>query len=102
MTATTNTFLSQNFAPVTEETTATGLSVTGAVPPGLAGRYVRTGPNPLAADEETYHWFSGDGMLHGVDLHDGEARWYRNRWVRSPQASEHFGEPPVPRDEGGW
>ena len=29
--------------------TATDLEVTGAVPPGLAGRYIRTGPNPFAA-----------------------------------------------------
>ena len=96
------TFLRGNFAPVAKELTATDLSVTGAVPPELTGRYVRTGPNPLAADDATYHWFAGDGMLHGVDLRDGGATWYRNRWVRSPQATEHFGEPDVPHAEGGW
>ncbi|WP_263053883.1 carotenoid oxygenase family protein, partial [Mycobacterium ulcerans] len=31
----------------------------------------------------TYHWFTGDGMVHGVALRDGRASWYRNRWVRS-------------------
>ncbi len=95
-------FLEGNFAPVTEEVTATDLEVTGSIPAALAGRYVRNGPNPLAADAGSYHWFAGDGMLHGLDLHVGEARWYRNRYVRSPEAAAHFGETPVPRDEGGW
>ena len=33
------------------------------------------------------HWFLGDGMLHGVELRDGQARWYRNRYVRTKQLS---------------
>ena len=96
------TYLDGNFAPVATELTATDLEVTGAVPPALAGRYIRTGPNPFAADADTYHWFAGDGMVHGVDLHGGRARWYRNRWVRSPEASAHLGESPVPHEDGGW
>lgn len=96
------TYLEGNFAPVATEVTATDLAVTGAVPPELAGRYIRTGPNPFAAEADTYHWFSGDGMVHGVDLHGGQARWYRNRWVRSPEATERLGGTPVPREEGGW
>jgi carotenoid cleavage dioxygenase len=32
-----------------------------------------------------YHWFIGDGMLHGIELSGGKAR-YRNRWVRTPEA----------------
>ena len=65
------TYLDGNFAPVATEVTATDLEVTGAVPPDLAGRYVRTGPNPFAADPDNHHWFLGDGMVHGVDLHGG-------------------------------
>ncbi|MDZ5660407.1 carotenoid oxygenase family protein [Nocardioides sp. S-58] len=96
------TYLDGNFAPVATEVTAADLEVTGAVPPGLAGRYIRTGPNPFAAEADTYHWFAGDGMVHGVDLHGGRPRWYRNRWVRSPEASAHLGGSPVPRADGGW
>ena len=96
------TYLDGNFAPVATELTATDLEVTGAVPPGLAGRYIRTGPNPFAAQADTYHWFAGDGMVHGVDLHGGRPRWYRNRWVRSPEASAHLDESPVPHEDGGW
>ncbi len=84
------------------ELTATDLDVTGAVPPGLAGRYIRTGPNPFAAEADTSHWFAGDGMVHGVDLHGGRPRWYRNRWVRSPEVSAHLGESDVPHEVGEW
>jgi len=101
-TTTTNRYLTGNFAPVPDETTVFDLEVTGSIPDALAGRYIRTGPNPLAADAASYHWFSGDGMLHGVDLRGGGARWYRNRYVRSPEVAAHFGEPDVPRDAGGW
>ena len=41
-------------------------------------------------------------MVHGVDLHGGRPRWYRNRWVRSPEASAHLDESPVPHEDGGW
>jgi len=98
----TNRYLEGNFAPVPDEITVTDLEVVGTIPPALAGRYVRTGPNPVAADPAKHHWFVGDGMLHGVDLHDGAARWYRNRWVRSPEIAARTGAPEVPApDEGG-
>jgi carotenoid cleavage dioxygenase-like enzyme len=81
------------FAPVTEEVTAVDLPVTGSLPPELAGRYLRNGPNPLDADEPVQHWFLGAGMVHGLRLRDGRAEWYRNRWVRSRQVAERLGEP---------
>ena len=84
-TAPANPYLDDFLAPVSAEVTATDLSVTGHIPEFLDGRYLRNGPNPAAeVDPATYHWFTGDGMVHGVALRDGKARWYRNRWVRSP------------------
>src|SRR5579875_3685926 len=73
--------------PVAEEVTAADLPVTGAIPAALAGRFFRNGPNakPGSARE---HPFVQDGMIHGVRLEGGRARWYRNRWVRTP-AFEH-------------
>jgi carotenoid cleavage dioxygenase len=89
-----NQYLAGNFAPVHQELTVTDLSVTGHVPEYLDGRYLRNGPNPVAeVDPATYHWFLGDGMVHGVRLRDGRAQWYRNRWVRSPAACAALGEP---------
>jgi carotenoid cleavage dioxygenase len=76
------------------EVTATDLEVTGHIPEHLDGRYLRNGPNPAeAVDPATYHWFTGDGMVHGVALRDGKACWYRNRWVRSPSVCATLGEP---------
>jgi carotenoid cleavage dioxygenase len=46
-----------------------------------------------------YHWFTGDGMLHGIELSGGRAR-YRNRWVRTPTARTALGEA-VPEGTGG-
>lgn len=77
------------FAPVPDETEAADLSVRGSIPPELTGRYLRNGPNPLPG-EDPQHWFLGHGMLHGIALQDGKARWYRNRWVRTAKLA---GEP---------
>lgn len=74
-------YLKGNFAPVADEVTAFDLEVEGAIPPQLRGLYLRNGPNPKGKDEG--HWFLGDGMIHGVRLEDGRAKWYRNRWVRT-------------------
>ncbi|MEX0767932.1 MAG: carotenoid oxygenase family protein [Microthrixaceae bacterium] len=82
-----NPYLSGNFAPVTEEVTAFDLDVTGQIPVELNGRYLRNGPNPRAADPARYHWFLGDGMIHGLRLRDGRAEWYRNRWVTEQQGT---------------
>src|SRR5580693_2213860 len=85
-------FLEGPFAPVTEEVTAVDLPVTGQVPAALNGRHLRNGPNPMGLDDPGYHWFAGDGMVHGVRLRDGRAEWYRNRWVRSRAVSAALGE----------
>jgi carotenoid cleavage dioxygenase-like enzyme len=77
-----NLFLSGNFAPVHEEVTADNLRVTGELPAGLNGMFIRNGPNPRFSPMGRYHWFDGDGMLHGVRISNGTAS-YRNRWVRT-------------------
>lgn len=89
----TNRYLTGNFAPVHEELTETDLAVTGELPDDLDGRYLRIGPNPLHDPGQDYHWFLGAGMVHGVRLEAGHARWYRNRWVRSREVAEELGEP---------
>ncbi|MDF0530968.1 carotenoid oxygenase family protein [Tsukamurella sp. 8F] len=74
------THLTGVFAPVDREIDACDLPVTGGLPPDLDGWYVRNGPNPRG---ESAHWFTGEGMLHGVRLRGGRAERYRNRWVRT-------------------
>lgn len=98
------TYLDGPYAPVHEEVTAHDLPVTGTLPPELTGRLVRIGPNPVTPpDPATYHWFMGDGMVHGVRLQDGNAAWYRNRFVRDKHVAAALGEPPPPgeRPEDG-
>ncbi|XXT16654.1 carotenoid oxygenase family protein [Sorangium sp. So ce429] len=77
--------LTGNFAPVLDEITAHDLEVTGTLPPELAGTYVRNGPNPRNGPTPT--WFLGQGMLHGVRIEGGRARWYRNRAIDAPTTS---------------
>ena len=94
--ATSNPYLQDNFAPIEEEVTATDLAVTGELPKELNGRYLRAGPNPLNANPDSYHWFLGDGMVHGLRLREGHADWYRNRYVGSSALSNHRGQPDIP------
>jgi len=91
-----NPFLTGIHAPMTDERTLTELDVTGTIPAGLDGRYLRIGPNPIAADPASYHWFIGDGMVHGLAIEDGKALWYRNRWIRSTAVAEARGVEPAP------
>ncbi len=97
-----NPYLAGGFAPVQDEYTLTDLAVSGTIPDHLDGRYLRNGPNPIGAvDPATYNWFMGDGMIHGVRIRDGRAEWYRNRYVRGPQAVDRLGEhPPGPAPRG--
>ncbi len=89
-----NRYLIGNYAPVGSEVTSVDLKVTGSLPEALCGRYLRNGPNPLSAPEPTtYHWFTGDGMVHGIRIRDGHAEWYRNRFVRSAAVTTSLGEP---------
>ncbi len=96
-----NRYLSGNFAPVEKEVTAFDLPVTGEIPSELEGRFLRIGPNPIAADPRTYHWFLGNGMVHGLRLRNGNADWYRNRFVLDDQVVEAKGLPPVEGPDRG-
>ena len=71
-----------NLCPVADEIDVADLAVTGQLPAGLRGSFVRNGPNPLFEPTGRYNMLDGDGMLHGVTFADGRAA-YRNRWVRS-------------------
>lgn len=76
-------YLSGSYAPIHSEITALDLDVEGEIPKDLSGYFVRNGSNPRFAPKGRYHWFDGDGMIHGVHFKDGKAT-YRNRWVHTP------------------
>ncbi len=97
-----NVYLEGPFAPVAEEVTAFDLPVDGSIPADLNGRFLRIGPNPvLPEDPATYHWFTGNGMVHGVRLREGRAEWYRNRFVRDDQVVAARGGPETPGPRHG-
>ncbi|MFJ3664590.1 carotenoid oxygenase family protein [Streptomyces sp. NPDC090119] len=76
--------LSGRFAPVTEEVDEVSLVVEGELPDDLDGVYLRNGPNPRFTPIGSFLYpIDGDGMLHGVWIEGGRAR-YRNRFVRTP------------------
>ncbi len=79
-----NPYLAGNFAPVRGQDDF-ALEVTGEIPTELAGAFYRNGPNPQFDPGGDYHWFGGDGMIHGFFVEDGKVR-YRNRYARAPGA----------------
>lgn len=88
-----NPYLDTIYAPVRDELTIDELEVIGELPEDLTGMYVRNSPNPRFEPPGRYHWFDGDGMLHGVAFQGGKAT-YRNRYVqtRAFQVEDERGE----------
>ncbi|MYW06592.1 carotenoid oxygenase family protein [Streptomyces sp. SID3343] len=77
-----NPYLLGVHAPVVDEISADDLEVIGEIPRDLNGVYLRNGPNRRYPATGRYHWFDGDGMIHGLHFENGRAR-YVNRWVRT-------------------
>lgn len=77
-----NPYLHGLYAPTTLEVTSDALPVEGELPRDLFGAYFRNGPNSVHAPINRYHWFDGDGMVHGIWFEDGQAR-YANRYVQT-------------------
>ncbi|MFO0742066.1 MAG: carotenoid oxygenase family protein [Labilithrix sp.] len=78
-----NPYLEGPYAPVQEEIVARDLVAShGEIPKDLAGTFVRNGANPKLPPKGRYHWFDGDGMVHGITFENGKAT-YRNRFVRT-------------------
>ncbi len=95
-------YLSGIHTPMSKEVTLSDLSVTGSIPPELNGRYIRIGPNPVTPPNPgSYHWFTGDGMVHGIKLKGGKAEWYRNRWIKSRAVTSALGLPEAPGPRHG-
>ncbi|KAJ6834458.1 carotenoid 9,10(9',10')-cleavage dioxygenase [Iris pallida] len=81
-------YLSGNFAPVKDETPpCSDLAVEGHLPDCLNGEFVRVGPNPKFMPVAGYHWFDGDGMIHGMRIKDGKAT-YVSRYVKTSRLKQ--------------
>jgi carotenoid cleavage dioxygenase-like enzyme len=76
-----NPYLNGVFAPVDDALDVADLPVRGRIPEDLRGAYLRNGPNVKFPPLGSYTYpLDGDGMIHGLWLADGRAR-YRNRYV---------------------
>jgi carotenoid cleavage dioxygenase len=85
-----NPYLHGPYTPVVSEITAVDLKVTaGEIPADLYGAYLRNGPNPILPPRGAYHWFDGDGMVHGVYFRDGRASYIR-KWVQTRTLHEEI------------
>ena len=89
--------VAENDTPISDETSITDLPVSGTLPAGLAGRYLRIGPNPIHPSAARTATPIGDGMVHAVTLTTGGAASYRNRWVMTDAAAQRLGDAPVER-----
>ncbi len=90
-------------APVAEEITLEDLPVTGAIPDELQGTLFRNGPNPLSgrfAGNDMLSWWVGSAMLHSLELRQGRAVRYTNRWARTNAWARHVGH--AVRPEPAW
>ncbi len=96
-----NAFLVGVHEPMRSELTLGSLAVTGSIPAGLNGRYLKMGANPVNPDPVGHHWFLGDGMVHGIAIRNGEVLWYRNRWIRSRLAAAALGQAAAPGPRRG-
>ena len=76
-----NPYLAGNFAPVRSEDDF-DLKITGEIPAAVKGALYRNGPNPQFEPVGHYHWFGGDGMIHGFFIEDGKVA-YKNRYVQT-------------------
>ena len=80
-----NAFLKDNFAPVPAET-ATPVPLTpasGALPPALAGAFMRVGPNDPLPPTGDFHWFDGAGLVHAVRMQTDGTATYASHFVRT-------------------
>ncbi len=44
--------------------------------------FAQIGSNPKYTEDEDYHWFDGDGMIHGVFFNDSLIT-YQNKWIQT-------------------
>ena len=88
-------------APMRTELTLLDLAVTGSIPAGLDGRYLKMGANPVSPQTVGQHWFLGDGMVHGIAIENGRVLWYRNRWIRSRAAAAALNQTAAPGPRRG-
>ena len=75
-------YLEGGFRPVHDEVELDELEISGVIPSGLNGRYLRNGPNPYFTPYTYTYPIDGDGMIHQITLQNGKAS-YKNAFVQT-------------------
>ena len=75
-------YLNGAWSPCREEVDAVDMEVIGEIPKDISGIYVRNTENPVRDAIGIYHPFDGDGMVHAMSFHNGQAK-YSNRLVQT-------------------
>jgi len=76
-----NPYLHGIFGPV-DEVEKHEFQVIGEIPQHLTGLLLRIGSNPIHVEnQDLYHWFAGDGMLHALKIEQGRATWFKSRYI---------------------
>ena len=76
-----NPYLHGIYAP-TEEVERTQFKIQGQIPEQLTGILLRIGPNPIHVENPAlHHWFSGEGMIHGLKIEHGQVQWFKSKYI---------------------
>lgn len=74
-------YLKDKFVPVEKEKTIT-VKHDHNLFNQLSGFFGQIGSNPKHIDDDDYHWFDGDGMVHGIFFNNNSIT-YQNKWVQT-------------------
>lgn len=97
-----NPYLDGIFAPQRQEYEAHDLHVEGEIPQQLNGALLRIGPNPIQVkNPKIHHWFVGDGMIHALRLQQGQALYYKSRYVGADEVQQKLKRPRIQGESRG-
>lgn len=75
-------YLKDKFSPVLEEKTIKVKHNKKLFNHIEKGVFYQIGSNPKHVNDEDYHWFDGDGMVHSIFFNENEVV-YHNKWVQT-------------------
>ncbi len=75
-------YLSDKFVPVLEEKTLIVEHNNKKFNKIKHNIFAQIGSNPKFVNNEDYHWFDGDGMIHGIYFNNSEIV-YQNKWIQT-------------------
>ena len=91
-----NPYLQGVYGPV-EEVEKREFKITGDIPAQLNGLLLRIGPNPVYVEyPDSYHWFTGDGMLHALKIQHGKPFWFKSRYIATDSIQKNKQATPKP------